>query len=326
MLFTREKLEHYQIQLYVAALLVGAGVGLLWPEQGPTLENSISIVLALMLYGMFTQIPFLQLRRIMDNKRFVAALLLVNFVAVPMLVWLLTRFLPEHPPVLLGVYLVLLAPCIDYVIVFTQLGKGDEKLMLAATPLLFIAQLLLLPLYLWMLVGAEAAQVVEAGPFVEAFLVLIAVPLVLAVFTQLWAKYRRSGEQLWNAAAWLPVPFMAVALFVIMASQIGKAADHLDAIAPVIPVYVAFMILSPALAYAASRLFRLEAGASRALAFSAGTRNSLVVLPLAFALPEEAAVIAAAAIVMQTIVELAGELVYIRVLPRLFKGHGRSHH
>ncbi|MFN2369273.1 MAG: arsenic resistance protein, partial [Desulfurivibrionaceae bacterium] len=52
-------------------------------------------------------------------RRFTAALLTVNFVAVPVLVWLLSLFLPQHPPLLLGVYLVLLTPCIDYVIVFT---------------------------------------------------------------------------------------------------------------------------------------------------------------------------------------------------------------
>ena len=64
-------------------------------------------------------------------------------------------------------------------------------------------------------------------------------------------------------------------------------------------------------------LFRLDIGAGRALIFSSATRNSLVV-PLALALPEEWATIAAAAIVTQTIVELAGELIYIRLVPSFF--------
>lgn len=49
--------------------------------------------------------------------------------------------------------------------------------------------------------------------------------------------------------------------------------------------------------------------------FSAGTRNSLVVLPLALALPDPWSTLVAAIIVTQTIVELAGELLYIHLIP-----------
>lgn len=91
-----------------------------------------------------------------------------------MLVWILTRFLPaDEPTLLLGVLLVLLTPCIDYVIVFTHLARGNAKLTLAATPLLFVAQVLLLPLYLWLLLPGSASTVVKAEPFLRAFLVLI---------------------------------------------------------------------------------------------------------------------------------------------------------
>lgn len=85
------------------------------------------------------------------------------------MVWLLSKFLPDHPRLLHGIYLVLLTPCIDYVIVFTSLGRGNEKLLLMATPILFVTQILLLPLYLWMFMGKEAVGIVEPGPFLEAF-------------------------------------------------------------------------------------------------------------------------------------------------------------
>lgn len=63
-------------------------------------------------------------------------------------------------------------------------------------------------------------------------------------------------------------------------------------------------------------LFKLDKGAGRALIFSIGTRNSLVVLPLALALSEDWATLVAAVIVTQTIVELVGELFYIKMIPR----------
>lgn len=150
-------------------------------------------MLAVLLYGMFAQIPFLRLREAFANRRFTAALLTVNFAVVPVLVCLLSRLLPQHQPLLLGVYLVLLTPCIDYVIVFTHLGRGNARLVLASTPLLLLAQMLLLPVYLWLFMGKQAAQVMSAGPFLEAFVVLIVLPLGLALLTEFWAKRHRSG-------------------------------------------------------------------------------------------------------------------------------------
>ena len=51
------------------------------------------------------------------------------------------------------------------------------------------------------------------------------------------------------------------------------------------PVYIAFALAAPLIGWGVSRLFRLDAPAGRAVAFSAGTRNSLVVLPLALVVP-----------------------------------------
>lgn len=311
---SREQLEENQIWIYAAALAIGAGLGLWRPTFGENLELLISPVLAVLLYGMFAQIPFLHLREAFSNRRFTAALLTVNFVVAPVLVWLLSRLLPQHPPLLLGVYLVLLTPCIDYVIVFTHLGRGNARLVLASTPLLLLAQMLLLPVYLWLFMGEQAAQVMSAGPFLEAFLVLIVLPLGFALVAEFWAKRRRSGAIWLEATAWLPVPFMAVILLLVVASQIGRIEESLPLVSQAVPIYVAFMAIMPLLARLTACAFRLDTQAGRALIFSAGTRNSLVVLPLALALPN-AWVLASAVIVTQTLVELVGELVYIRLVP-----------
>jgi ACR3 family arsenite transporter len=84
----------------------------------------------------------------------------------------------------------------------------------------------------------------------------------------------------------------------------------------VVPVYVAFAVLAPVIGWGVGRLFRLEAPAGRAVAFSAATRNSLVVLPLAFTVPGGVPLLPAI-IVTQTLVELIGELIYIRLMPKL---------
>ncbi|WP_145325574.1 arsenic resistance protein [Paenibacillus xylanexedens] len=314
-MFSRETMEKQQTWIYVIALFAGAAIGLGNPEWGNALQYTVSPILAVLLYSMFVQIPFLQLKESWSNLRFMGALLVANFIVVPVVVWLLTLVFPQSASVLIGVYLVLLTPCIDYVIVFTQLGRGNEKLMLAATPLLFVIQMILLPFYLWLLMGAEVAQIMQVGPFVEAFLFLIVIPLLLAIVTQVLSTGKASGERVMNASAWLPVPMMALALIVVVASQIGKVYSDMAIIVNVIPIYVAFLILMPWISRIIANGFRLNTGAGRALIFSSATRNSLVVLPLALALPPEWATVAAAVIVTQTMVELAGELIYIRLVP-----------
>ncbi|WP_445322374.1 arsenic resistance protein [Paenibacillus sp. IHBB 10380] len=298
-------------------MIIGVIVGLVNPEAGSSLHITISPLIAILLYGMFAQIPFLQIRESISNARFIGALLVSNFIIVPLLVWILTQLFPQSPPILVGVYLVLLTPCIDYVIVFTKLGLGNERLMLAATPVLFVVQMILLPFYLWLFMGQETAEIMKIGPFVEAFFFLIVIPLLLAIITQLWAKNNQKGTTVLNVTAWLPVPFMVIVLIVVVASQIGKVYNDFDVIIRVIPIYILFLILMPFLSRIIAVLFRLDLGAGRALIFSSGTRNSLVVLPLALALPDEWATVASAVIVTQTIVELVGELIYIRFVPSI---------
>ena len=320
---TRDTLEHNQIAIYFSAVVLAAVFGMLAPAVAHTFSALITPAIAVLMYAMFLQIPFLDLRQAFDNKRFLSALLLANFILVPLLVWVLTRGLVERPALLVGALLVLLTPCIDYVVVFTHIGKGDSRLMLAATPLLLLLQLMLLPVYLGLMLGAQSEVVVEARPFVEAFLLLIVAPMVLAVLTTSLARRSRVASA-WNDAwAWLPVPAMALVLFVVIASQITSVVRDFNLLLPVIPVYIGFLLLAPLMGVLAARLFALPALTARAVTFSAATRNSLVVLPLALALPEDVRGLAATAVILQTLVELVGELIYVRLIPKWVWPAGR---
>lgn len=314
---TRDTLEQNQIPVYFASVLLAAVVGLLAPSMAHGLASLVTPAIAVLMYAMFLQIPFLDLRQGLGNKCFMSALLLANFILIPLLVWSLTRGLADHPAILIGALLVLLTPCIDYVVVFTHIGKGDSRLMLAATPILLLLQLLLLPVYMGVMLGAQSQVVVSVGPFVEAFLLLIVAPMVLAVLTTSLSR-RSTVISAWNGAwAWLPVPAMALVLMVVIGSQITAVVRDIGLLAPVIPVYIGFLLLAPVIGALASRLFKLPATTARAVTFSASTRNSLVVLPLALALPEDIRGLAAAAVITQTLVELVGELLYIRLIPLL---------
>jgi ACR3 family arsenite efflux pump ArsB len=307
-------LQRRQVAVYAVGVALAVLTATATPGVAGTIEALIDPVLAVLLYVTFLEIPFVRLRDAFTNVRYLGAALGMNFLVVPVVVWVLVRFLPDNPAVLVGALLVLLTPCIDYVITFTDLAGGDAEQVTATTPLLMLVQLLLLPVYLWLFVGPAVADVVDARPFVEAFVVIIAIPLALAWLTEYWAEHSSSGEQ-WRAAmAWLPVPMLGVTLFVVIASQLPRVRSSIGEFAGVVPIYVAFLVAMPILARAAASFLDLDAGESRALVFTSVTRNSLVVLPLALALPAEYA-LAPAVVVTQTLVELTGMVALTRVVP-----------
>ena len=310
----KDTLDERQVFIYFAAVGVAVAVAMVLPGT-TALESAINPALALMLYVTFLQVPLADLGRSLANGRFLTALLVANFVAVPLLVAGMLPLMPADPLLRFGMLLVLLAPCIDYVVTFSHLGRADAKLLLAATPSLLVVQMVMLPLYLRLLLDADAAALVQPEPFVHAFVWLIAVPLVLAGVTQVWANRSSVGKKASDALGLVPVPATALVLFIVVAAVLPQLASARGAVISALPFYVAFAVIAPLVGWAVARAFRLEATAGRAVAFSAGTRNSLVVLPLALSVPGAIPVLPAI-IVAQTLVELVGELVYVRWIAR----------
>lgn len=308
--------ERHQISVYLAALGSGAAVGLGWRSAAEPLEALIFPVLGALLWATFLQVPFPRLTAAFRDTRFLGAALVLNFVVVPLVVALLTSVVALPRAVLLGVLLTLLCPCIDYVIVFAGLAGGDSQRLVAASPLLMLLQMLALPLLLWVFMGSDLRHVVAPGPFLEAFGLLIVLPLGLAAVTQLLASRHRVGAAVERGMTAAMVPLMAVTLFVVVASQMPQLDGRRDEVAAAVPVYVGFAVIMTALGLLAARASRLDVAAGRALVFSGVTRNSLVVLPLALALPATYAV-TPAVVVTQTLVELVVMVVLIRLLPRL---------
>nr|WP_038043470.1 arsenic resistance protein [Thioalkalivibrio sulfidiphilus] len=312
---SRESLERHQVWIYLAVIGLGLALGLLFPALAGLPDWVLWPVLGLLLFATFTQVPMEHLGRAFVDARFTSTLLIGNFLLVPALVWLLVQFLPDDPVIRLGVAAVLLVPCTDWFISFTHLGRGDTARAIAVSPLLLFAQILLLPLYLVVLFdGTIFASGLDAGRLVGVFVGLILVPLGLAALLEHWVEARPKRRSVIARLGWLPVPLLALVVFLIAASQVQVVVQWFPAMGTVTAVFVAYLVITAL----AGRWLATRAGlgipASRTLVFSLGTRNSFVVLPLALALPAgwEAAVVV---IVLQSLVELLGMALYLRWVP-----------
>ncbi|NYF15452.1 ACR3 family arsenite efflux pump ArsB [Microbacterium sp. AK009] len=315
--------DRHQVWLYVAAIAFGVVVGLVLPAAGPTLSLATTPVLALLLFATFLGVPLIEVGRAFRDIRFLGTVLVLNFLLVPLVAFGLSRFVADDRALLLGVLLVLLTPCVDYVIVFTGLACGARARLLAATPLLMLVQIVLLPVYLWLFAGGAVVADIDIAPFAEAFLWIIVVPLAAAAIVQALARRHRIGRRIERFFAAAMVPLMMATLAVVVGSQIADVGAQAAALARLVPIYVGFLAIMLFAGLGTGRLARLPVPETRALVFSGATRNSLVVLPLALALPASFA-LTPLAVVTQTLVELVGMVVFLRVVPTLTRVTGRS--
>ncbi|UYQ77265.1 arsenic resistance protein [Glutamicibacter sp. JL.03c] len=308
--------ERHQALLYLLAIAGGAALGLMSPPAVPVMQELIEPSLMLLLFSTFMAVPLAEAGKGFRDLRFLGTVLGVNFAVMPLAAWGLSRFVMDDQGLLLGVLLVLLTPCIDYVIVFTGLAGGAQARLLAATPLLMLVQILLLPLYLWLFAGSQALAAIQIAPFIRAFILLIIIPLAAAALVQLLGRKTRAGQAIGETMGAAMVPLMMGTLAAVVGSQIPTVATQLASLARVVPLYLIFAVIAVLVGSGAGKAAGLDAGATRAVMFSATTRNSLVVLPMALALPATFA-LAPMAVVTQTLVELVIMVVMIRLVPRL---------
>lgn len=317
-------LERHQVLVYVSAIMAGLAIGSAAPGVGTTLDVAVWPTLGLLLYVTFFQVPLHRLSEALRDVRFISAVLTGNFIVIPMVVWLLLAALRVDAAVRLGVVLVLVAPCTDWYITFTHLAGGDTRRAIAVTPLNLLLQLALLPLYVWWFTGESLAELVGINRAIAVFSTVILVPFIAARLTQ--RGFGGAGTRAWMPlrSKWLPVVLVATVLLFVSASQVTSVIESPTVLGRLALIFVAFLIAAALVGRAVSSLFRLDYASTRSVIFSAGSRNSFVVLPFALALPDpwSAAVVV---VVFQTLIELGGMVAYLWGVPRMVPSRGWTH-
>ena len=114
------------------------------------------------------------------------------------------------------------------------------------------------------------------------------------------------------------VPLMMLTLAAVVASQVFAVGGAWGRLFLTVPVFAIFAVIAAPLGAVLARVAGLDTPGRRAVVFSGVTRNSLVVLPLALALPD-AFTLTPLVIVTQTMVELIVMVAMVAVIPRLIR-------
>ncbi|WP_156483871.1 arsenic resistance protein [Brevibacterium linens] len=295
----------------VLGVVLGAGIG----GFAALAETALTPCLIALLFLTFLEIPFDAGMRAIRDLPLLAATAALNFFVVPLVVAGLIAVFDIADPLLPAVLIVLLCPCIDYVIAFTRAAGGAADRLLMLTPVLMIAQLLLLPVMLWAVSGGRLSIDLPIRPLVGALLLFIILPLTAAIVVRRIVRRTPRLERPLAATARLMDPVMALTLLVITASVTPLIAGSAGQLGTAAIVFVLFAVIMTMLGWFVTRVLHIGPRRSRAVILSGVTRNSLVMLPIVRAITGEG--IGPAGVVTQTLIELLVLIVLVRVLPRL---------
>lgn len=311
----RQTLEKYQIIIYLFAIGLGLAFGILFPYFSNIFEKLLWPTIAFLLYATFTQIPIANLRLAFTNSSFIKSAIIGNFLIIPLVLLGLIQFLPNEPAIQIGVLLVLLVPCTDWFVTFTHLGSGDTKYAIAFSPISLLLQFVLLPLYLYLFLGEMFTITLAREQMILAFSLIVLLPLVAAYITEKILDKIPERKKLLSNFALMPVPILSLVVFMISATQVNIVMQSYKLFWHLFLIFSTYLIIAGILARILAYIFKLPTEQGRVLAFSFGTRNSFVVLPLALALPPPFD-LAVVAIVFQSLIELLGMILYLWWIPK----------
>lgn len=344
--------QRHQSALYIISMAVGAALSLVCPVMVPEASDAlVPYALAVLLFANFLGIP---LGRNSHDRNirtsppgFTLWLLVLNFVGVPLLVMvLLPAVLGDSSVIALAAALVVLAPCIDYVVVFTRYAGGDAVSLLRKTPLLLGLQALIIPIWtsIYAYIGILEYKSVNsvfplpAGAYLTLLVVLI--PALAACLVQRAhhapspraAKY---AHKISDAAEKYMVPLMCGLLLLMCTAYTHRISEVPQYLPRWILFYLIYALcaatlgfLIPYLAHRRTQRRRktLTPEARTAIIFSVVTRNALVIFPIVLALAHRLqeqripqAELMQPAVLTQTMVELIVMIVLVRILRPLHK-------
>lgn len=297
--------EKAQSFLILVAVFVGIILGH-FPEIAQNATSFILPLLMLMLTGVFLHVPLKGLKNAFQFRRVAIASMVINFGWTPLFAWLLGwLFLRDQPALWVGFLMLMVTPCTDWYLVFTGISKGNLPLSTALLPLNLVLQLLLLPVYLFLLAGTVFP--LDFGLILESVAIVLLLPFFAANALRFFIV--RYQSELWLEQRLLPliqpaqIVLLALAIVAVFASE-GQAITQRPQILLqlLLPVSL-FFSSNLVLAFIISKWLNSNYENFASLSFTTLARNSPIALAIAVvAFPNEPLV--ALALVIGPLIEL----------------------
>ena len=289
----------------IAAIVIGSALGLFVPTAQEAMSHSVDVTLLALIGLLFFELRLSGVVKAFANLRFLAIAWSANFLIVPLIASAIASLVFVNQPLLfVGLMIYFLAPCTDWFLAFTRMAQGDTELGAALIPINLVTQLLLFPLWLWLLTPVQS--LVDTGTIAGLLVQWFLLPLVIAQTLRFGLERFLPQHLMEWVRAWtgrfLPLVLAALVLQ-IFASRIGESIGNISVFILIAAAVVLFFTVVFSVGLGIARLLRLTYPQHALLSMTLAARNAPLMLALtAVAIPNQPLLLAV--IVVGMLVEI----------------------
>ena len=262
------------------ALAIGFITGLITDTS--VLKHLILPITVLMIYP--TMIGFKPKEVLnLSHQRLMLTIIILNFVAVPIVAYLLgVGFLLSDPQLFAGLAITALLPTANMTIAFTMLAKGNVPAAIKSTTMCLILGSILAPWYLLVMVGKYVP--IDIWLTIRTISLIILVPLILGMVTYSFIIKKHSVEYFQkNIKPYLPAATawgMVMIIIISISMNAPRIISSLNIFLIALMVLIAFYAINYILAIFVGRaMFNPQDALT--LVFSTALRNLSISIGLA---------------------------------------------
>ncbi len=283
---TRSLTVREETKPFILIAAVAAGI-LLNRAAGGTLRHYGWIVRVGLFMVIFAVMAFVEITGVgaaFRKRKPTTIAIITNYVIVPLFAWGLGWLvLRHHPDLWAGVILYTLTPCIGWYLIFIDLAEGNMDWGLAMLPIDVVLQTLLLPIYLWLLIG----KVIPIDPItlMRSVTLFLLLPFAAAYITRAVLRGTRGPGYVngpyKHVISELKLWALVAVVIGIFATQPRLENAQLRQVGLIIATITAFFIGLFILALAIGRTFKLGYPDTTTMVFEITARNSESVIGIA---------------------------------------------
>lgn len=285
-----DNINKFQSLVILGMVFIGIILGQINPIQIYS-EYIIMPSLMIMLFLVFIQIPLKDITKSFKNIKFTLTSVCINFIWTPILIFILGKvFLKDNPSLLIGFVMLMVTPCTDWYLIFTGIAKGNVALGASILPLNFILQLLLLPVYIFLIAGSSVK--IDFINLTESMIISLFIPLILATLFRKFVIKRKGinylNEEINPKACDYQGYFLNLAIIAMFASQGKILLKNPQVLLKLLLPILLFFIINLIVGQVIGRNLGLSREDNIALNLTTLARNSPIALAIAVsAFPNE---------------------------------------